>query len=215
MNGQFQNKIFNFLGTILTTLLIGCAAVGLALFLTIVVSPLILKVPNSFLGLSKAAVYRDYFQLLKYLITPWPQSRLSLPGIPMTVKAVSHFADVRHLVIIGLLLAVGSLLGTIKVLKCAKKSWQLWKLSAPLKYLTALMVVGGGMMLVDFDDAFIEFHYLAFNNTDWVFSPIDDPIINLFTEQFFTMLFGSWWLFTILFLVLLQWSISRYLRTLV
>ena len=165
--------------------------------------------------LSNAVVLKDYRHLLMYLVQPWPQPSLHLAGIPMTEGAVEHFSDVRHLIITALAITGLALFGAYGIIQYEKKTWQLWKLSGPLKNLLALLIVVGMMIIVDFDDFFIKFHYLAFSNMNWVFSPTSNPIINLFPDDFFAMLFGIWWLFTILLLSLIQWRINRYLSRLI
>lgn len=215
MNGTFRKQIVEAIGTILALLLITVAAAGLALFLVLMISPLILRIPSHFLNLSNAVVLKDYRHLLMYLVQPWPQPPLHLAGIPMTEGAIEHFSDVRHLIITALAITGLALFGAYGIIQYEKKTWQLWKLSDPLKNLLALLIVVGMMIIVDFDDFFIKFHYLAFSNMNWVFSPTSNPIINLFPDDFFAMLFGIWWLFTILLLSLIQWRINRYLSRLI
>lgn len=215
MNGSLKKQIIDAVRTILVLLLLFTAAAGLALFLTLLISPLLLRIPHHFLHLSKALVLKDYVHLLLYLILPWPQASLTLAGIPMTGSAVAHFGDVRHLINMALWLTIIALIGTYLALKHEKRTWQLWKLSGPLKNLSALLMIVGALVVADFDDFFIKFHYLAFSNMDWVFSATTNPIINLFPDTFFAALFGIWWLLTILFLTLIQWRINRYLRRLV
>lgn len=215
MNGSLKIQIIDAVRTILVLLLLVTAVAGLALFLTLLISPLLLRVPDHFLHLSKALVLRDYGHLLLYLILPWHQSPLTLAGIPMTDNAVAHFSDVRHLIIMTLWMTIVALIGAGLALRYEKRTWQLWKLSGPLKSLLALLIIVGLLAIADFDDFFIRFHYLAFSNMNWVFSATDNPIINLFPDTFFATLFGIWWLFTILFLALIQWCINRYLRRLI
>lgn len=44
--------------------------------------------------------------------------------------------------------------------------------------------------LMNFDEFFISFHHLLFNNNDWLFNPTTDPIINVLTEEFFAGCFA-------------------------
>lgn len=50
-------------------------------------------------------------------------------------------------------------------------------------------LVGLGMLLLvvmlDFNDVFIIFHELLFQNRDWIFDPRQDPVINVLPDQYF------------------------------
>ena len=43
----------------------------------------------------------------------------------------------------------------------------------------------GFFMLIGFDQFFIAFHGLFFNNDAWLFNPLTDPIINALPEAYF------------------------------
>ena len=58
-------------------------------------------------------------------------------------------------------------------------------------------VLFGFFMLIGFDQFFIAFHGLFFNNDAWLFNPLTDPIINALPEAYFMHCF-------ILFFVLLE-----------
>ncbi len=60
-----------------------------------------------------------------------------------------------------------------------------------------LPVLFGFFMLIGFDQFFIAFHGLFFNNDAWLFNPLTDPIINALPEAYFMHCF-------ILFFVLLE-----------
>ncbi|HCM13569.1 MAG TPA: TIGR01906 family membrane protein, partial [Lachnospiraceae bacterium] len=41
-------------------------------------------------------------------------------------------------------------------------------------------------LTVDFDTSFVIFHKLLFfNNNDWLFNPVTDPVINILPETYF------------------------------
>ena len=117
MNGTFRKQIVEAIGTILALLLITVAAAGLALFLVLMISPLILRIPSHFLNLSNEVVLKDYRHLLMYLVQPWPQPSLHLAGIPMTEGAVEHFSDVRHLIITALAITGLALFGAYGIIQ--------------------------------------------------------------------------------------------------
>lgn len=45
------------------------------------------------------------------------------------------------------------------------------------------------LVLFDFSDLFLKFHYLIFNNNLWMLNPETDLLINIFTENFFFKFF--------------------------
>ncbi|MCT7870035.1 MAG: DUF1461 domain-containing protein, partial [Lactobacillus crispatus] len=44
--------------------------------------------------------------------------------------------------------------------------------------------------VTNFDSFFVIFHHILFNNSDWLFDPNTDPIINVLTEGFFASCFA-------------------------
>ena len=44
--------------------------------------------------------------------------------------------------------------------------------------------------ITNFDSFFVVFHHLLFSNTNWLFDPNLDPIINILTEGFFASCFA-------------------------
>ena len=44
-------------------------------------------------------------------------------------------------------------------------------------------------MAIGFERFFIYFHQILFRNTDWLFDPATDPIINVLPESFFMQCF--------------------------
>ena len=43
---------------------------------------------------------------------------------------------------------------------------------------------------MNFDSFFITFHHLLFNNSNWLFDPATDPIIDVLSEGFFAACFA-------------------------
>ncbi len=41
------------------------------------------------------------------------------------------------------------------------------------------------VVMLDFNDVFIIFHELLFQNRDWIFDPRQDPVINVLPDQYF------------------------------
>lgn len=62
------------------------------------------------------------------------------------------------------------------------------------------------LMLLNFDEFFVIFHEVLFRNSDWLFDPNRDPVINILPEEFFTQCFI---LFFILFEGLNFWKANK------
>lgn len=194
MNGQLIEK----LRAIVTIMLYALAAIGVALFVTVNLSPLFIHLPSAGnFQLTRGQIRADYWRLLAYLEFPWVR-HLRLRSIPLTVQAVTHFHDVRRLLLSGELVGGISLIGAIWLLGKQKRQGQLWRLLLPLKWLLYLIVMLAWIPLVNFSTDFIAFHQVLFTNQDWLFSPRRDPIILLMPEQFFWHLFMIWLAITIL-----------------
>ena len=161
------------------------AAIGIALFITVNLSPLFIHVPSQRqIGLSPQQVRADYWRLIFYLQQPWP-GQLQLRNIPLTAQAINHFGDVRRLLLIGEAVGFVSLVGVLRLLSRQKRQGQLLRVLLPLKWLMYLLVMVAWLPLVNFSTDFVHFHQVMFHNHDWIFVPHRDPIILLMPERFF------------------------------
>ncbi|MDD6432500.1 MAG: TIGR01906 family membrane protein [Lactobacillaceae bacterium] len=194
MNGKLTEK----LRAIMTIVLCALAAVGIALFITVNLSPLFIHFPSAGIRhLTRGQICADYWHLLAYLELPWV-GPLQLQSIPLTSQAVTHFRDVRHLLLTGELVGGVSLVLAVWLLDKQKRQGQLWRLLSPLKWSLFLIVMFVWIPLINFSTDFVAFHRVLFANQDWLFSPRRDPIILLMPEQFFWHLFMVWLVITIL-----------------
>lgn len=188
MSGQLNKQ----LRAIVTVILCVLTAIGVALFITVNLSPLFIHVSAAApLGLTRGQVQTDYWRLLAYLELPWVR-HLQLQSIPITAQALIHFRDVRHLLLIGELVSGVSLVITIWLVHKQKRQGQLWRLLLPLKWSLYLIVMLAWLPLINFSADFVAMHRVLFTNHDWLFSPQRDPIILLMPEQFFWRLFMIW-----------------------
>ena len=137
MSGQLNKQ----LRAIVTVILCVLTAIGVALFITVNLSPLFIHVSAAApLGLTRGQVQTDYWRLLAYLELPWVR-HLQLQSIPITAQALIHFRDVRYLLLIGELVSGVSLVITIWLVHKQKRQGQLWRLLLPLKWSLYLIVM--------------------------------------------------------------------------
>lgn len=193
MNGKW----IKYVRAIVTVGLSVLAASGIALFITLNLSLLLIHIPShGQLDLTSQQVRGDYWRLLLYLQQPWPAC-LRLVNIPLTARAIDHFRDVRHLLLSGEVVGLFSLISTIWLLNKQKRQGQLWRVLLSLKWLLYFLVMVIWLPLINFSTDFIRFHRIIFCNQDWILLSRRDPIILLMPEQFF------WHLFIIFIVIIL------------
>ena len=130
ISGQLIKKL-RAIGTVILCVL---AVIGIALFITVNLSPMLIHLPsNALFGITPREIYADYWRLLAYLELPWTE-RLQLHSIPLTAQAANHFRDVRRLLLIGELTSGTSLILALCLLHKQKRQGQLWRLLLPLKW---------------------------------------------------------------------------------
>lgn len=67
-------------------------------------------------------------------------------------------------------------------------------------------------LITNFDQFFIEFHHILFRNSNWIFDPAKDPIINVLPEEFFQIEFIIFFVLLMLILFLINLLISRQIK---
>lgn len=209
MNGKFES--IQWVRAILLTLLSLVAAISVALFIVINVSPFFITLPPHLLGLSPHELMADYVRVIKYIQLPG-QELLRLKYLPIATSAIHHFRDVKNLILLNEVVMIITIPLLILGLRKQKRQNQLWRLILPFQMLFILLFFVGFVGLTNFDTLFIRFHYLFFNNMDWVFNPQTTPIILLMPESFFTLLFGLWLVITLLGLVIVWGWVKLMLR---
>ncbi|MFS7261257.1 TIGR01906 family membrane protein [Carnobacterium divergens] len=135
-------------------------------------------------GLSKAVLMDNYHHLLSYLNFPWIRS-LEMPDFPSSANGLNHFFEVKRLFLVDYLVVLISGIGSLFFIRYLKKHQLGWTLIRPFQVLIVAPVVLGVVMMISFDQLFIVFHEVLFNNEDWMFNPSTDPIINVLPEAFF------------------------------
>lgn len=155
-------------------------------------------------GLSAEAIMENYHILLQYLNIPWI-NELSLPDFPVSTSGAFHFYEVKQLFIVNYIILVISGVVTYFFLNNLRKKKQMWRLIQPFQYLIWLPAVVIILLMANFDRIFVLFHELLFNNDDWLFNPVTDPIILVLPEQFFFQCF-------VLAFVIIQVSLWNILR---
>lgn len=146
--------------------------------------------------LSDKELLHNFDQLMQYLNTPWIHN-LKLDDFPVSASGALHFYEVKRLFLLNYGLLIVTVVPSVFYVRRLIKQKRLWTLIRPFKLAMVVPIVIAFLMAVNFDQFFITFHGLFFNNDAWIFNPATDPIINVLPETFFLHCF-------ILFFILLE-----------
>lgn len=169
-------------------------ALSLAVILTVILSPYIYQVLidvfglTTVSGLSKFALMENYHYLLEYLLE-WGQKDFSMPYFSSSAQGTIHFEEVRNLVRIDMIIAVVSFIAALFSLLYTKKQKWKYKMQGLFPYLYVFPLFVLVFIIVAFDQFFILFHQLLFNNDMWIFNPLYDPVITVLPQELFMVLF--------------------------
>lgn len=143
---------------------------------------------NETVHLTVFKVMHNYNQLMWYLIWPFRQ-RLHMDNFHTSVSAAKHFADCKRLFLLAIFVFLVCLVIRLLAKRRRRKAfldlnrtWALLFLILPIAVLP--------FALTNFDSFFVLFHHLFFTNSDWLFNPATDPIIDVLTEGFFAACFA-------------------------
>lgn len=137
---------------------------------------------------STGRIIRNYLQLLGYLQLPWI-TRLDMMDFPTSPSGLQHFIDVKHLFLLNNGVLIVTIWPAIHFLRSLSVKKMLWKLIRPFQIAAVVPVLAALLMLVNFNQFFIDFHKVLFRNSDWLFDPRFDPVILVLPESFFSQCF--------------------------
>ncbi|WP_425613220.1 TIGR01906 family membrane protein [Xylocopilactobacillus apis] len=190
------------------------SSILLALLISPFVFNLIIKPFNliNISGLSQKILQKNYLVLLNYLLNPFIKN-LYFPNFVQSSNGLEHFIEVKNLFIVNNIVFFISLVTSAFVFKNAysKKRWLTLKKS--VRFFSFLPVIFVFIFLItNFDQFFIEFHHILFRNSNWIFDPAKDPIINVLPEEFFQIEFIIFFVLLMLILFLINLLISRQIK---
>lgn len=186
------------------------AAVSLTLLLAVPLFYIDIHLENltQISGLSAETLRHNFNVLMAYLVNPF-EAVLHLPDFPSSPDALQHFKDVKKLFMLALgltfILSPALLLFLKEHLAILYHNGLRFVMGTPLFISLVAALIG-------FDNFFIYFHEIFFQDDTWLFNPDTDPIINVLTENYFMFTFI---LFVVLFefiFFLLYWSGNKRLQ---
>lgn len=131
---------------------------------------------------SLGTIMKNYTQLLDYLLSPF-KNKLQMSDFPTSPSAARHFYECKLLFELAIIVFIVGLIILI-FLKMRKRMSYIYISKTTALIFMILPVIILPFALMNFDEFFISFHHLLFNNSDWLFDPTTDPIINVLTEEF-------------------------------
>lgn len=139
-------------------------------------------------NMSVLKVMHNYNQLMLYLLWLF-KNKLQMDNFPTSKSAAEHFADVKRLLILAVLVFIICLV--IYIIAKKRNEEGLLKISKIEAWIFLLLpIIILPFAIVNFDSFFIFFHHLFFASSNWLFDPNTDPIIDVLTEEFFASCFG-------------------------
>lgn len=143
---------------------------------------------NETVHMSIFKVMHNYNQLLFYLVWPFKE-KLKMDNFPTSPNAAEHFAECKRLFLFAILVFLICLFISLFAKRRRRsrdlllnKTWALLFQILPIAVLP--------FAVTNFNSFFVVFHHLLFNNSNWLFNPETDPIIDVLTEGFFAACFA-------------------------
>lgn len=180
-----KRTVIHFLG--ITALIL--FLVSLAIAITINFTPLY-RFDLDYLGIvdyvdmPKETILKNYHSLMSYLNSPWITS-LKMPDFVSSKDGLFHFSEAKRLFLLDYGILIVSGIGSFFFLRYLKAKELFWILIRPFQVALVFPVILVFFITVNFEQLFITFHELLFNNDAWLFDPLTDPIIDALPEEFF------------------------------
>ena len=144
-----------------------------------------------YVGLTPEQIRQAFDQVMDFCLGLRPDFAAGV--LPFSAEGASHFADVRVLFILDLVVLAVTLLFLLGLwITCRRRHTALPRLGGRTPGFWAACGLGGGILIVaalavtDFSRAFAIFHGVFFpGKENWLFDPATDPVILLLPEEFF------------------------------
>lgn len=136
-------------------------------------------------GLSEDEIRENYDALIDYN-SMFFDGELEFPSLSMSEPGRIHFEEVKRIFVFVQWLCILSFLSAAVCIYFhirRKKGWKFLKATSVLTILVPLAL--GVLIALNWDQFFVTFHHLFFNNDYWIFDPVLDPIINILPDTFF------------------------------
>ena len=129
-------------------------------------------------NLTKEEIKRNYDYMIDYNLNKI-SGEFELPTIKSSPEGKVHFEEVKEIVQNVIKLLIVSLIITIVGIIVNLKNNNIEFLNITSKLVIILPILVAIPMLINFDETFVVFHKLMFDNDYWIFDPSKDPVINI------------------------------------
>lgn len=163
--------------------------------------------------LSKNELLKNYTELMRYLNYIWVNP-LSMSDFPVSESGAFHFYEVKRLFQLNYSVLFITAVPSILFLKKSLKEGTFWQLIRPFSYLLIGLITLLIFMGAAFDTFFVKFHEVFFNNDDWLFDPITDPIITVLPQDYFMHCFILFFILFVLFILVIIFVGNKQLKEL-
>ena len=114
---------------------------------------------------------------------------MQLPNFPSSSSGAKHFYEVKQLFLFNYAILLVTFVPSLRILRQLYRQKMTWLFIRPIQWTVLVFAVLLFLMAIGFERFFIYFHQILFRNTDWLFDPATDPIINVLPESFFMQCF--------------------------
>ena len=186
MKNEKGNIIISIVAALLIAALIVSAAVTITLFdrneyyRTVQSSDLPAR-----MGMSEEEIIDNYDALIDYNSIFFTDS-LEFPSLPMSDNGREHFREVKTIFSAFQIVFIISVICLVPLcIILLKKRITRFLLVGGILAIAIPAVVGLVMAAVGWDDFFVLFHKLMFNNDFWIFDAVSDPVILILPDSYF------------------------------
>ncbi|UNM90095.1 TIGR01906 family membrane protein [Vagococcus sp. CY52-2] len=151
---------------------------------------------------SKQTILSNYDDLMRYLNFFWVKT-LSMKDFPTSSEGAFHFFEVKRLFQMNYAILLITLVPSLKYLYHLFKDKMVWTLTTMIQGILLSLGALAFFMVVAFNQFFVLFHEVFFNNDAWIFYPEIDPIILVLPQDYFFHCFILFFVLFIFFLMIL------------
>ncbi len=135
-------------------------------------------------GYAKEIIIKNYNVLIDYQ-SMFYSGVLNMPNFVMSEAGRIHFEEVKVIFVavqwICLVTGIATIIGTIRRIK--KHDYEFLKITS---YITVIIpIILAALASINFDQAFVIFHKIFFNNDYWIFDEYTDPVIAILPQDYF------------------------------
>lgn len=135
-------------------------------------------------GYSEEEIRANYDALIDYNVSPF-QDKLIFPDFPMSEEGEIHFREVKRIFqfFLKLFLISAAAVSVGAIGKTRKKEFRYLKWAGIMTLtVPAVLAIPVSMR---WDQVFVWFHEIVFDNDYWLFDPVTDPVIRILPDEFF------------------------------